>query len=209
MTSKRPLDSDLQGSRTPQSIGRSRARKCASIVASLALLLTRCTGDDGATDAVTLAETARSASSASEASAAATDAGAASPPVESMDKPSGSSMDATRTTFEDLPAECRGFDVKGLKYSPGGSILPNKCAPFDGLRNNPYAIRCIDADPDYRSDFPGDEYCILPPQREHGTQVHITPSTTEEIETFVLGPGADVRRSSGRRQSVSAWPALA
>ena len=87
---------------------------------------------------------------------------------------------------------CKGFDVLGLKNSPGGSTLPNTCKPFDGTLNNPYAIRCIDADPTYSIGYPGNEYCILPPPEGLGTQVHIGPSDYAAPGQFALAPGAEV-----------------
>jgi hypothetical protein len=56
-------------------------------------------------------------------------------------------------------------------------VLPNKCAPFHGTLNNPYAIRCVDANPDYATQWPGDEFCILPPPADLGTQVHVGPAS--------------------------------
>jgi hypothetical protein len=93
------------------------------------------------------------------------------------------------TPLDQLPAECRGFEVRGLKNSPGGPTLPNKCAPFDGEYNNPYAIRCVDADPDYRSQFAGDQYCILPPPEDLGTQVHVGPDDYSNPGQFTLAAG--------------------
>jgi hypothetical protein len=73
-----------------------------------------------------------------------------------------------------VPA-CQGFALTGLRFSPGGSTLPNKCAPFDPTTNNPYAVRCIDAMPAFKTSYPGDEYCILPPPPEQGVQVGYHP----------------------------------
>jgi hypothetical protein len=72
-------------------------------------------------------------------------------------------------------AACQGFPLEGLHYSPGGSKLPNKCAPFDPTTNNPYAVRCIDAMPAFKTSYPGDEYCILPPPPDQGIQVGYHP----------------------------------
>ena len=63
----------------------------------------------------------------------------------------------------------------GMKYSPGGSVLPNKCAPFDASKNNPYAIRCIDAMPSYETHYAGDDICIMPPAPGLGIQVGVHP----------------------------------
>jgi hypothetical protein len=81
--------------------------------------------------------------------------------------------------------------VAGLKTSPGGSTLPNTCAPFDGLRNNPYAIRCIDADPNYRTKYAGDQYCILPPPENLGTQVRVGPDSYDNAGPFELAAGGE------------------
>ena len=70
---------------------------------------------------------------------------------------------------------CPGFTLTGLKYSPGGTVLPHKCKAFDSLTNNPYAVRCVDAIPGYRTKFPGDEFCILPPAPDKGTLVGAHP----------------------------------
>lgn len=74
-----------------------------------------------------------------------------------------------------IPANCRGFSFDGLKYSPGGTTLPNKCMPFEPTLNNPYAVRCIDAIPDFKTKFAGDQYCILPPPPDQGIQVGLHP----------------------------------
>jgi hypothetical protein len=74
-----------------------------------------------------------------------------------------------------IPKECEGFPLEGLMESPGGSALPNKCHPFHVTLNNPYAVRCIDAWPWYKTPFPGDEYCILPPPAGKGIQVGFHP----------------------------------
>ncbi|HKP64152.1 MAG TPA: hypothetical protein VJV78_45765 [Polyangiales bacterium] len=101
-------------------------------------------------------------------------------------------VDDPSTPFDQLPSRCKGFEVKGMKYSPGGDVLPNTCAPFDNLRNNPYAIRCIDADANYTSGYPGDEFCILPPSPERGTQVHVgPPSFTDVPADFLMQPGQE------------------
>src|ERR1700753_3197253 len=97
------------------------------------------------------------------------DAGAAATPD------AGSSPNAGRGPDGRITAQCQGFKLDGLKYSPGGTTLPNKCAPFDALLNNPYAVRCIDAKPNYKTRFPGDEYCILPPPDDKGIQVGLHP----------------------------------
>jgi hypothetical protein len=71
--------------------------------------------------------------------------------------------------------ECRGFPIEGLVYSPGGDVLPNKCMPFHPTTNNPYAVRCVDAWPWYKTTFPGDQFCILPPPPDKGIQYGVHP----------------------------------
>jgi hypothetical protein len=77
------------------------------------------------------------------------------------------------------PDACAGFKLEGLKYSPGGHVLPNKCKPFDATANNPYAVRCVDAWPWYKTRFAGDQYCILPPPPDKGIQVGVHPQGTD------------------------------
>jgi len=92
-----------------------------------------------------------------------------------------------------LPASCRGFEVAGLKFSPGGDVLPNTCAPFDNMNNNPFAIRCIDADASWKTAFPGDEYCILPPDPKDGTQVHMGPASYDNPDpSFIMRGGEEI-----------------
>jgi hypothetical protein len=65
--------------------------------------------------------------------------------------------------------------VRGALYSPGGSTLPKPCQPFHPTLNNPYAVRCVDALPDFESGFPGDDACILPPPPAKGMQIGLHP----------------------------------
>jgi hypothetical protein len=88
---------------------------------------------------------------------------------------SSGSPDTSRATNTGRPDSCQGFPVLGLKYSPGGTVLPNTCKPFDPVTNNPFAVRCVDADPAYVTGFTGDDSCILPPSPEHGTQLGFHP----------------------------------
>ena len=74
-----------------------------------------------------------------------------------------------------ISKDCEGFVLEGLKYSPGGETLPNQCEPFDAFTNNPWAVRCIEAIPDFKSGYAGDEYCILPPPPDKGIQVGVHP----------------------------------
>jgi hypothetical protein len=81
-----------------------------------------------------------------------------------------------------IPTACQGFPLEGLKFSPGGTVLPNKCMPYHPTTNNPYAVRCIDAIPGFKTQYPGDEYCILPPPPELGMQVGLHPQG--DVDTY-------------------------
>jgi hypothetical protein len=82
---------------------------------------------------------------------------------------------------------CEGFKLEGLLYSPGGSVLPNTCMPFHPTKNNPYAVRCIDAWPWYKTKFPGDEFCILPPPPDKGVQYGVHPQGTKWFDQVSKG----------------------
>ena len=94
--------------------------------------------------------------------------------------------------MSEIPTNCKGYEVLGLTTSPGGNVLPNTCAPFDGTLNNPYAIRCIDANPDYKTKYTGDEFCILPPADGLGTQVHVGPEDYASPGTFEFAPDSEI-----------------
>jgi len=100
------------------------------------------------------------------------------PPREApIDSPAPAGM-AAEDSIDDagrIVAACHGLPLVGMKHSPGGTTLPNKCAPFHVRDNNPYAVRCIDAMPDFKTPFPGDKYCILPPPPELGFQLGVHP----------------------------------
>jgi hypothetical protein len=81
----------------------------------------------------------------------------------------------TATGSGGSPSKSDGLQLVGLKYSPGGSVLPHPDEPFDPVTNNPYAVRCIDAMPDYKTRYQGDEFCILPPPPDQGVQVGVHP----------------------------------
>ncbi len=117
-----------------------------------------------------------------------------------------------------IPAECRGFSFDNLKYSPGGEVLPNKCQPYHPTTNNPYAVRCIDAIPNFKTKFAGDEYCILPPAPENGFQVGLHPqgnsakywekmwagdfaSYEAAAKEWVLEPGAEITQNYRTRDA--------
>jgi len=85
---------------------------------------------------------------------------------------------AAATSGED----CRGFSFENLMYSPGGNVLPDKCKPYDATTNNPYAVRCVDAWPWYKTKFPGDNYCILPPPPDKGVQYGVHPQGKKWFE---------------------------
>lgn len=106
---------------------------------------------------------------------------------------------AAGAAAEEPPIEegCKGFEVLGLEYSPGGAVLPNTCKPYHPITNNPYAIRCIDADPTYATGFLGDNYCILPPPPELGQQFGVHPKSYEAADTapFTLGAGEETNQN--------------
>ena len=98
--------------------------------------------------------------------------GAASQPADPTAMPSADAMAMDTGCLKcRIPKDCQGFPLEGLQYSPGGDTLPSKCRPFHPTTNNPYAVRCIDAMPNFKTKFPGDEYCILPPPPDKGIQV--------------------------------------
>jgi len=77
--------------------------------------------------------------------------------------------------------DCLGLDFDGMLYSPGGTDLPNNCESFHPTWNNPYAVLCTDAWPWYETEFPGDRYCILPPDPEMGIQVGMHPQGNTDV----------------------------
>ncbi|HKU40417.1 MAG TPA: hypothetical protein VJR89_19785 [Polyangiales bacterium] len=83
--------------------------------------------------------------------------------------------------------DCEGFKLEGLMYSPGGTVLPNKCMPFHATKNNPYAVRCVDAWPWYKTKFPGDDFCILPPPPDKGVQYGVHPQGAKWFEAVSKG----------------------
>jgi hypothetical protein len=85
------------------------------------------------------------------------------------------------------PGNCQGFSFEGLVYSPGGTALPNTCEPFHPTTNNPYAVRCVDAWPWYQTEYPGDEFCILPPPPDKGIQYGVHPQGTAWFEQVSQG----------------------
>ncbi|MFI5308584.1 MAG: hypothetical protein ACHQ53_14590 [Polyangiales bacterium] len=87
----------------------------------------------------------------------------------------GSSSPGSGMTATGIPMDCRGFSFDGILYSPGGSVLPNTCEPFNPTLNNPYAVRCVDVWPWYKTQFPGDQFCILPPPPDKGVQYGVHP----------------------------------
>jgi hypothetical protein len=93
------------------------------------------------------------------------------------------------TTLAD--ESCPGFKLIGLKYSPGGTVLPHTCKPFDPVTNNPYAVRCVDAIPGYSTKYPGDDFCILPPPPDKGTQVGAHPQGASYWDKMWAGDLSD------------------
>ncbi len=110
------------------------------------------------------------AAGASTAAMPATGGGAGNPVGDA-----GASAMASACPSCPIPPSCQGLPLEGMQYSPGGSVLPNKCEPFNSTTNNPYAIRCIDAIPGFKTQFPGDQFCILPPPPDKGIQVGVHP----------------------------------
>lgn len=100
-------------------------------------------------------------------------AGAGATPAMPGALPTNSGPDTCPTCA--IPANCRGFSFENIKYSPGGEVLPNKCAPYHPTDNNPYAVRCVDTLPGYKTPYAGDEFCILPPPPDKGFQVGLHP----------------------------------
>jgi hypothetical protein len=105
------------------------------------------------------------------------------------------------------PGNCQGFPLEGLKYSPGGDVLPNTCMPFDPTTNNPYAVRCIDAWPWYKTKYPGDQFCILPPAPDKGIQYGVHPQGKKWFDQVSTGdmsgydnPGAEWVMEEGEEE---------
>jgi hypothetical protein len=94
---------------------------------------------------------------------------------------------AGATAMSAIPESCRGFSFDGLVYSPGGDVLPNTCQPFHPTTNNPYAVRCIDAWPWYKTNYPGDQFCILPPPPDKGVQYGVHPQGKQWFEQVSKG----------------------
>jgi hypothetical protein len=106
--------------------------------------------------------------------------------------PNPGSTGSTGPTLSTLADEsCPGFALVGLKYSPGGNVLPHTCKPFDPVTNNPYAVRCVDTIPGYKTPFPGDEFCILPPSPDKGVQVGTHPQGAIYWDKMWAGDFAD------------------
>ena len=95
-------------------------------------------------------------------------------------------------------------------YSPGGTALPHPCEPYHPTLNNPYAVRCIDAWPWYKTEYPGDEYCILPPEPGKGIQFGVHPQGADwyaqvsqqdlsgydnPSDEFLMNPGEEEERN--------------
>ncbi len=98
-----------------------------------------------------------------------------------------------------MPMDCRGFSFENILYSPGGSVLPNKCEPYNATTNNPYAVRCSDVWPWYKTKFPGDNFCILPPPPDKGVQYGVHPQGAKWFEQVSKGD------MSGYEVSATAW----
>lgn len=136
------------------------------------------------------------------------DPGAAGTSVMIPDPNTGAGlMDKTESP---ISRECRGFSFDGIIYSPGAGALPNTCEPFHPTTNNPYAVRCTDVWPWYKTVYPGDAFCILPPPPELGVQFGIHPQGKAYFDQVskgdmsgydvpplghVLGPGGEEERN--------------
>ena len=110
----------------------------------------------------------------------------AAPPAPSAPAANSSGAAGASSTAND-PAACRGFSFEGLIYSPGGTALPNNCEPFHPTTNNPYAVRCVDAWPWYKTKYPGDNFCILPPPPDKGVQYGVHPQGKKWFEQVSKG----------------------
>jgi len=100
--------------------------------------------------------------------------------------------------------------LEGMIHSPGGDVLPFGCEPFHATTNNPYAVRCVDAWPWFETGFPGDDYCVLPPEPGRGVQIGVHPqgpdwfaqvstgdlSGYDEIpDSFTMEPGEEEEKN--------------
>ena len=106
-----------------------------------------------------------------------------------------------------IPASCQGFKIEGIKYSPGGDALPNKCMPFNPTTNNPFSVRCVDVWPWYKTKYPGDNFCILPPPPDKGVQYGVHPQGLKWFEQVSAGdmsgynsPAADFVMKDGEEE---------
>jgi hypothetical protein len=54
--------------------------------------------------------------------------------------------------------------------------------PYHPTTNNPYAVRCVDAWPWYKTNYKGDEFCILPPPPDKGIQYGVHPQGKKWFE---------------------------
>ena len=91
------------------------------------------------------------------------------------EQPAAADAGTPGTTECDDGAARKGLVLQGLLYSPGGTLLPDPCKPFHPTTNNPYAVRCVDAWPWYKTAYTGDVFCILPPTPGKGVQVGVHP----------------------------------
>jgi len=106
---------------------------------------------------------------------ATTDAAATAPAVAADATATATAAEPVMPREGVIPENCRGFSIEGIKYSPGGDVLPNTCEPYHPTTNNPYAVRCTDVWPWFKTQFPGDNYCILPPPPDQGIQYGVHP----------------------------------
>ena len=156
--------------------------------------------------------TAAAAAPAAPSAAASGNASAAAPSGETAAAKPASNANLPAPTTEAISKDCQGFDFTGLVNSPGGDVLPNKCAAFHPTLNNPYAVRCIDAWPWFKTNYAGDQYCVLPPPPDKGIQFGHHPQGENDAwfkavsqgdmsaydhpaEGWTLEPGAEEERN--------------
>ena len=139
---------------------------------------------------------AKSASKEASNSSSQSDSAVKTEDAKSMESSKGPGVSATAAKkseaahsagAEPISKDCHGFSFDKLIYSPGGDTLPNKCAPFHPTTNNPYAVRCIDAWPWYKTQYPGDHFCILPPPPDKGVQYGVHPQGKNWFEQVSKG----------------------
>ena len=108
---------------------------------------------------------------------------------------SGKASSAPSQTATTSDQSCKAPYLMGAKYSPGGTVLPHPCEAFDPVTNNPYAVRCVDAMPNFKSGWAGDDFCILPPAPDQGVQVGAHPQGDAYWDEMYAGNYSDYANS--------------